>query len=185
MFGPLKSLFDVLRRRHAEDPGFASRLHPGRTVFLSEMIADIKKPERIALLGAPWLDAGRFTARIAAACVFLDGVARAQGVRGWEGMPLVFLQSGSADEDARQHLDILAFDRSGHYAERFAHLPPAVRYLHTHAQFAHAMKGKWKRGTLVIQPHFYLATGEGTLVYDGGRRPYRTKGRVLGYRLTD
>lgn len=185
MIGPLKKLFDVQHERLASDARFARRLHPGRTVFLSELLQDVRDPSRAALLDAPWLDVGRLVSRIAAACVFLDGVAAAKDVPGWRGMPLVFLQSGDVDEDARQHLKRLSLGHGNQYPMRHAHLPPAVHYLHTHSQFCHVMRGSWKRSTLTIEPHFYLATGEESLVYDGSRRPFRTKSRVLGYRLTD
>lgn len=185
MIGPLKDLCGILERRRAENANFAKRLHPGRTVFLPELLADIRRKERIALLEAPWLDAGRFTARIAAACVFLDGVTRAEGVKGWDGMPLVFIQSGSVDEDALQHMEILRRDSSGHYAERFAHLPPAVHYLHTHPNFTSFMRGRWKRGTLVVSPHFGFAPERELRAHDRTFRTFHLKKLALGYRLTD
>jgi hypothetical protein len=160
-------------------------LHPERTVRLVELLGDLKKPERLGLLRAPWLDAGRFTARINSCAVFLDGVAHSDGVHGWDGLPLVFLQSGSDAEDAYRHVRTLAEDTSGFASERFGHLPANVRYLHTHANFSDRMRGTLKRQSLVIDALAQFATGVPSIVYDGGHRPFPTKHRILGYRLTD
>lgn len=185
MIGPLRELFDVLERRRVMNESFVRLLHPERTVFLSEVIGDIRRPDRIALLDAPWLDAGRLTSRIASACIFLDKVARVDGVKGWEGMPFVFLQSGSYAEDAHQHLEILTRDSSGHYAERSAHLPPTAHYLHTRPNFSASMRGRWKHGTLVITPLTGFSTESGLRAYDRTFQPFHLRTAALGYRLTD
>lgn len=184
MFGPLQELFETQRRRRAEDAMFASRLHPKRTVFLAELLRDVRDPDRLALLRAPWFDVPRFVARVAAACVFLDAVARADGMKGWAGMPLVFFQSGSESEDAKMHADRSAL-AGGRYHEACGHLPPAAQYLHLETNFASQMQGRYRRGRLVIAPHFGLAPSPGNLLYDAERRPFRAQGLVLGYRLTD
>lgn len=184
MFGPLKMLFDAQLRHQAASEGFLSRLHPARTVLLTDLLRDTRDPAVVAKLGAPWLDAGRFTARVAAACVFLDGVARADGVKGWDGIPITFFQAGSALEDAREHQRRCSDRLGSFYARKFAHLLPGVHYLHVHANFSTRFHGSLKRGTLTIAPLGAFSSYDG-LVYDGRRQAFQPPRRATGYRLTD
>jgi len=185
MFGPLKTLFDLQRRRAEEDGEFVSRLDPSRTVLLEDLIADVRRRERLALLGAPWLDAGRFTSRIAAACAWLEGVAPADGVKGWGGLPLMFFQAGSVEEDAREHVRRCG-DAASFYRERFAHLPPAVHYLHVFTNVFDSLEGTWESGYLKMRPMTgTYSSYRKPFAYDGAFVPKPVNGYFIGYRLTD
>lgn len=183
MIGPLKTLFDVQRRRAEEDGDLVGRLDPSRTVLLEDLITDVKRPERLALLGAPWLDVPQFAARVAAACIWLDGVACADGVRGWEGLPLVFFQGGSEDEDAEEHLRRCEVEP---FAERFRHLPPGVLYLHVHTNVFDRLEGSWEGRRLTIgKLSSVYSSYRRPFVYDGAFEAHAVQGFSIGYRMTD
>ncbi|HJV32526.1 MAG TPA: hypothetical protein VJ694_00710 [Patescibacteria group bacterium] len=185
MIGPLKKLFAVQARRRVEDADFAARLDPERTVFLEEMIADVRSRDREALLRVPWLDVPLLTARLAAACVFLEGVARVDHVRGWSGLPLVFFQAGSAEEDAEEHAR-RCNDTMGFYGERFGHLPPAIQYLHIHTNVFERLEGAWEdRRLRVGKLNALYSSFRKPFVYDGAFRPFAVQGYAIGYRMTD
>ena len=185
MIGPLKELFSVQARRRAEDADFASRLDPERTVFLDELLTDVRRPEREALLRAPWLDVPHLAARLAAACVFLEGVASADGVRGWDGLPLVFFQAGSADEDAEEHAR-RRDDGMSFYGERYGHLPPEAQYLHVHTNVFERLEGAWEDRRLRIgKLNALYSSFRKPFVYDGAFRPFAVHGYSIGYRMTD
>ena len=183
MDGPLATLLAQQRRRRMEDVSFAGHLDPGRTVFLEEIIHDARRPERLALLAAPWLDAPRFTERMDAACAWLEEVTRADGVKGWDGLPLIFFQAGSDEEDGEEHLRRCQ-DRF--YAERLRHLPPAVQYLHTRTNVYQRLEGAWEDRRLRIGSlNAIYSSYRKPLVYDGDLNPQKIRGFVIGYRLTD
>ena len=191
MIGPLKTFFDHQWRRLEEDADFVSHLDPSRTATLADLIADVRSPERLALLDAPWLDAGRFTARVAAACLWLEGVSLEDGVKGWPGIPLIFFQAGSIEEDAAAHRDLLEEEREYHselrlYTRRYAHLPPAIHYLPTHTKICTALKGTYAARDLRMRPHFTVFSSYADpLVYDEEHAYRAVRGRIVGYRLTD
>lgn len=185
MIGPLKTLFDLQVRRRVEDADFVSRLDPDRTVLLEELIADVRRRDREALLRASWLDLPLLTARIAAACVFLEGVAGHGHVRGWGGLPLVFFQAGSAEEDAEEHLRRSA-DTLGFYGERFGHLPTGIQYLHIHTNVFERLEGAWEdRKLRVGKLNALYSSFRKPFVYDGAFRPFAVRGYSIGYRMTD
>lgn len=191
MFGPLKTLFGLQRRRAEEDADLVGRLDPPRTVLLEDLIADVKRPERLARLGASWIDAGRFTARLAAACAWLEGVAPASGVKGWDGVPLYFFQAASAEEDAAAHRALLAVEAEEpeifrRYTKNYAHLPLAVQYLPTHTKVCTMLEGRYADADLRLRPLFstFSTYGQGW-VMDGDSTYHAVRGKIVGYRLTD
>ena len=185
MFGPLKKLFDLQRRRATDDAAFVARLDPARTILLENLIADVRLIERLALLRAPWLDAGRFASRVAAACAWFEGVALEEGVQGWEGLPLMFFQSASTEEDAQEHMRRCG-DATSFYRERFGHLPPAVHYLHVHTNVFDSLDGEWGNGYLTMRPMTgTYSSYKRPYAYDGTFTPKAVNGYVIGYRVTD
>ncbi|HTK59846.1 MAG TPA: hypothetical protein VL283_01440 [Candidatus Baltobacteraceae bacterium] len=191
MIGTLKTLFDRQRRRAEEDADLVGRLDPSRTVLLEDLIADVKRPERVALLGAAWLDAGRFTSRIAAACTWLDDIPVIGEGKGWPGVPLYFFQAASDEEDVRAHRAMLALEvkdppdlRS--YTAAFAHLPLASQYLHIHSRTSWMFEGRHADASLSLRPLFStFSTFGNTWVTDGDGIHHPVKGRMVGYRLPD
>lgn len=191
MIGPLKTLFALQLRRADEDAEFVSRLDSGRTVLLSGLIADVRNPASVARLNARWLDAGRFTARIASACSWLDAVAMAEPAKGWNGIPLFLFQPATEDEDAEAHRQLL--ERDGDvppalqaYTARFAHLPPAIQYLPTHARTAAMLDGAYAQGRMRLRPLFStFSTCGQPYVLDGDREYHPVRGRIIGYRVPD
>ncbi len=190
MFGPLKTLFDRQCLRAQEDAELVSRLDPARTALLADLIADVKRPERLSRLGAPWLDAARFTSRVASACAWLDGIPAAPG-KGWSGMPLYFFQAASDAEDAEAHRAMLALERGEpeilrRYTAVFARLPTAAQYLPTHTKVSWMLEGGHAAGTLHLRPLFSTFSSYGhDWVMDGDRRPHPIKGRLVAYRVPD
>ncbi|GEM_PF-3164215 len=191
MFGPLKTLFDLQRRRAEEDADLIGRIDPTRTILLEDLIADTKRPARLALLGAPWLDAGRFTSRIAAACAWLDGIRVAEAGKGWAGVPLYFFQAASAEDDAAAHRAMLALEREEpavfrRYTERYAHLPTGVQYLHLHARTSWMLEGSYADAKLRLKPLFTtFSTYSQAWVMDGDRTYHPVRGKLVGYPVTD
>lgn len=191
MIGPLKTLFDRQSRRLEEDAEFVSHLDPSRTATLNDLIADVRRPERLALLDAPWLDVPRFSARLAAACLWLEGVAIEEGVKGWPGIPLMFFQAGSVQEDALEHWRLVEQEAEEPaalrlYTKRYGHLPPAVQYLHTHTKICTALQGTYAERSLRMRPHFTVFSSyTDPLVYDQAHAFRPVRGRIVGYRLTD
>ena len=185
MIGPLKTLFDLQRRRAEEDADFVGRLDPSRTVLLEDLLADVRRPERLALLQAPWLAAARFTSRVASVCAWFEGVASAEGVQGWNGLPLMFFQAGSAEEDAREHMRRCG-DAGSFYGERFGHLPPAVHYLHVFTNVFDSLDGAWGSGYLKMRPMSgTYSSYRKPYAYDGTFVPNAVNGYIIGYRMTD
>jgi hypothetical protein len=185
MIGPLKTLFDLQRRRAEEDAEFVSRLDPSRTVLLGDLLADVRRPELLARLDAPWLDAGRLASRVAAACAWFEGVTLAEGVQSWDGLPLMFFQAGSAEEDAGEHMRRCG-DAMSFYRERFGHLPPAVHYLHVHTNVFDSLDGEWGSGYMKMRPMTgTYSSYRRPFAYDGKFVPKALNGYVIGYRVTD
>jgi hypothetical protein len=185
MIGPLKTLFGRQRRAAEGSADFVARLDPARTVTLADLLADVKRSERLARLRAPWLDAGRFAARVASACAWLDGVARREDVPGWEGVPHVFIQPADAEEDAREHARRCG-DATSFYRDRNGHLPPAAMYLHVHTNVFDSLEGDWDARTLRMRPLTNTFSNyRRPFVYDRSFIPRATRGYHVGFALTD
>lgn len=188
MFGPLKTLFRRQCDRAEEDADLIGRLDPARTVLLADLLADVKRPERLALLGAPWLDAARFTSRVAAACAWLDGIPAESG-KGWPNVPLYFFQSASDEEDAAAHRGMLGVEGGEprvfrRYTRAYAHLPLAAQYLPMHTKISWMLEGSGHR--LRLRPLFSaFSTGDRPWVSDGEQAYHPVKGRLVGYRVPD
>ena len=191
MLGPLKTLLDRQSRRLDEDAEFVSRLDPTRTATLADLLADVRDPVKLARLGAPWLDPGRLTARLASACLWLEDAALEEGVKGWDGVPLYFLQAGSPEEDAAAHRALLEEEAEYHpdlrlYTGRFGRLPPAIHYLPTHTKVSMGLVGTHAGRDLRIRPHSStFSCYADPFVYDEERAPRPVRGKIIGYRLTD
>lgn len=191
MFGPLKTLFDLQRRRHDEDRELVSRIDPSRTILLEDLIDDVKRPERLKPLGAPWLDAPRFTSRIASACAWLDGVRVADPAKAWTGVPLYLFQAASDEDDAASHRAMLALEREEpavfrRYTERYAHLPTGVQYLHIHARTSWMLEGAYADARLRLRPLFTTFSTYGQAwVMDGDRTYHPVRGKLVGYPVAD
>lgn len=190
MFGPLKTLFERQLRREAEDAEFLACLDPARTATLGDLMADVPSG-RIARLRAPWLDVGRLVGRLASACLWLEGVAREEGVKGWEGIPLTFFQAGSSEADAAAHQALLDEEAEYHpdlrlYTKRCGRLPPAIHYLPTHTKIATALTGTFAARDLRLRPQFTVFSNYADpFVYDAARAARPVRGRIVGYQMTD
>ncbi len=123
----MKSLRDLLAQQGDLEhcyPAFVSSLDAERTVTLHELLT---RPESLARLEAPWLDANIVHARFEALGRFMERVGGLSRMR--NNCRLIFFQAQPGDEDAAHHAQLV--QDSSFYAKRYGFLPPQFAYLHT------------------------------------------------------
>jgi hypothetical protein len=119
---------------------FLQTLDPNRTMTLIDMLS--KEIFGMTITWFPWLKAIRLQDALENACNFLDSIPAHSRIRGWDYVPLIFIQLSDPHEDQQEHNHRLEMYPA--YRSNYAGLPAEVRYGPTEGNISGELVGSPK-----------------------------------------